>query len=55
MTQYAKKVAVCFYNSPKTIVRKNHVKVITKEVELYSLEPKSESRKYARRPLFSRV
>lgn len=55
MTHYAKKVATCYYNSPKTIVRKNHVKVITKEVELYSLEPKNESRRYARKPLFSRV
>lgn len=52
MRKCVKKVAICYFNSARTIVKRNHVKVVTKEVELYHLESEEEARKYANRPLF---
>ena len=41
------KVATCYYKSERTIVRNNHLKVITKEVELIFCECKAKSIYYA--------
>ena len=41
------KVATCYYKSTRTIVRNNHLKVITKEVELIFCECKAKSAYYA--------
>ena len=41
------KVATCYYKSTRTIVRNNHLKVITKEVELIFCECKAKSVYYA--------
>ena len=41
------KVATCYYQSTRTIVRNNHLKVITKEVELIFCECKAKSIYYA--------
>ena len=41
------KVATCYYKSTRTIVRNNHLKVITKEVELIFCECKAKSTYYA--------
>ena len=41
------KVATCYYKSTRTIVRDNHLKVITKEVELIFCECKAKSVYYA--------
>ena len=37
------KVATCYYKSERTIVLNNHLKVITKEVELIFCECKAKS------------
>lgn len=42
-----KKVATCYYKSERTIVRNNHLKVITKEVELVFCECKAKSAYYS--------
>ena len=41
------KVATCYYKSERTIVRNNHLKVITKEVELIFCECKAKSAYYS--------
>ena len=41
------KVATCYYKSERTIVRNNHLKVITKEVELIFCECKAKSTYYS--------
>ena len=41
------KVATCYYKSERTIVRNNHLKVITKEVELIFCECKAKSIYYS--------
>ena len=41
------KVATCYYKSTRTIVRNNHLKVITKEVELIFCECKAKSTYYS--------
>ena len=41
------KVATCYYKSTRTIVRNNHLKVITKEVELIFCECKAKSIYYS--------
>ena len=41
------KVATCYYKSTRTIVRKNHVTKITKEIELIFVESKQKSAYYA--------
>ena len=41
------KVATCYYKSTSTIVRNNHLKVITKEVELIFCECKAKSAYYS--------
>lgn len=41
------KVATCYYKSTRTIVQNNHLKVITKEVELIFCECKAKSTYYA--------
>ena len=41
------KVATCYYKSTRTIVRNNHLKVITKEVELIFCECKVKSTYYS--------
>ena len=41
------KVATCYYKSERTIVRNNHLKVITKEIELVFCECKAKSAYYA--------
>lgn len=41
------KVATCYYKSERTIVRNNHLKVITKEVELVFCECKAKSAYYS--------
>ena len=41
------KVVTCYYKSTRTIVRDNHLKVITKEVELVFCECKAKSAYYA--------
>ena len=41
------KVATCYYKSERTVVRNNHLKVITKEVELIFCECKAKSAYYA--------
>ena len=41
------KVATCYYKSTRTVVRNNHLKVITKEVELIFCECKAKSVYYA--------
>lgn len=55
MKKCVKKVAICYFNSARTIVKKNHVKVVTREVELYYLETGAEAIKYVKRPLFKVV
>lgn len=55
MGQYAKKVAICYCNNTKTIFKKNHVRVVTNDVELYLLEPMKQIKGYRPKPLFSRV
>ena len=40
------KVATCYYKSTRTIVHNNHLKVITKEVELVFCECKAKSTLY---------
>ena len=41
------KVATCYYKSTRTVVRNNHLKVITKEVELVFCECKAKSTYYS--------
>ena len=41
------KVTTCYYKSERTIVRNNHLKVITKEVELVFCECKAKSAYYS--------
>ena len=41
------KVATCYYKSKRTIVRNNHLKVITKEVELIFCKGKAKSAYYS--------
>ena len=41
------KVVTCYYKPTRTIVRNNHLKVITKEVELIFCECKAKSAYYA--------
>lgn len=41
------KVATCYYKSERTIIRNNHLKVITKEVELIFCECKAKSAYYS--------
>ena len=41
------KVATCYYKSTRTIVQNNHLKVITKEVELIFCECKAKSTYYS--------
>ena len=41
------KVATCYYKSTRTVVLNNHLKVITKEVELIFCECKAKSIYYA--------
>ena len=41
------KVATCYYKSERTIVRNNHLKMITKEIELIFCECKAKSAYYA--------
>ena len=41
------KVATCYYKSTRTIVLNNHLKVITKEVELVFCECKAKSTYYS--------
>ena len=41
------KVATCYYKSTRTIVCDNHLKVITKEVELIFCECKAKSTYYS--------
>ena len=41
------KVATCYYKSTRTIVHNNHLKVITKEVELIFCECKAKSTYYS--------
>lgn len=43
------KVATCYYKSTRTIVRNNHLKIITKEIELVFTESKEKSSYYARK------
>lgn len=40
------KVATCYYKSTRTIVQNNHLKVITKEIELAFVESKAKSTYY---------
>ena len=40
------KVATCYYKSTRTIIRNNHLKVVTKEVELIFCECKAKSTYY---------
>lgn len=47
------KVAICYHNDTKTVLRKNHIKTITKDVGLYFLEPINVSKRYSRKPLFA--
>lgn len=41
------KVATCYYKSKRTIVRNNHLKMITKEVELIFCECKAKGTYYS--------
>lgn len=41
------KVATCYYKSTRTIVRNNHLKVITKEIELIFCESRAKSTYYS--------
>ena len=41
------KVATCYYKSTRTVVLNNHLKVITKEVELVFCECKAKSTYYS--------
>ena len=41
------KVATCYYKSTRTVVLNNHLKVITKEVELIFCECKAKSTYYS--------
>lgn len=41
------KVATCYYKSKRTIVRKNHITKITKEIELIFCESKEKSNYYS--------
>jgi hypothetical protein len=41
------KVATCYYKSERTVVRNNHLKVITKEIELIFCECKAKSTYYS--------
>ena len=41
------KEAICYYKSTRTIVQNNHLKVITKEVELIFCECKAKSTYYS--------
>ena len=41
------KVATCYYKSTRTIVQNNHLKVITKEIELAFVESKETSTYYS--------
>ena len=43
----SEKVATCYYKSTRTVVRNNHLKVITKEVELVFCECKAKSTYYS--------
>ena len=53
MGKMNEKVGTCYYKSTRTIVRKNHIKVITKEIELVFVESKQKSAYYAKKkPLF---
>ena len=53
MGKMNEKVATCYYKSTRTIVRKNHIKVITKEIELVFVASKQKSAYYAKKtPLF---
>lgn len=47
------KVAVCYINSQRTIVRNNHVTKVTDKVKLYFLETPQEAKKYKKQPLFN--
>ena len=47
MNTINEKVATCYYKSERTIVRNNHLKVITKEVELIFCECKAKSTYYS--------
>ena len=49
MGKMNEKVATCYYKSTRTIVRKNHIKVITKEIELVFVESKQKSAYYAKK------
>ena len=41
------KVATCYYKSTRTVVLNNHLKVITKEIELVFYECKAKSTYYS--------
>lgn len=41
------KVATCYYKSTRTIVQNNHLKVITKKIELAFVESKEKSTYYS--------
>lgn len=41
------KVVTCYYKSTRTIVQNNHLKVITKEIELAFVESKEKSTYYS--------
>ena len=41
------KVATCYYESERTIVRNNHVTKVTKEIELVFCESKAKSTYYS--------
>ena len=52
------KVATCYYKSERTIVLNNHLKVITKEVELIFCESRAKSTYYSnksKKPLFKDI
>lgn len=49
------KVATCYYKSERTIVRNNHLKVITKEVELIFCECKAKSTYYSHKSKAKKV
>jgi len=53
MEKYCKKVAICYNETSKTVVKNGHVtKVTNAKAELYFLESIEESKKYKKKPLF---
>lgn len=48
-TTINEKVATCYYKSKRTIVQNNHLKVITKEIELVFVESEGKSTYYSRK------